>query len=225
MKFKGAWKRISIFDPETGDVAQVNKVATEFTEMTKETIKNETSTGLIFGGYICDLTAGLLESGGVDQIEQWMNGHVEVHAVVEGGRNVLWLDKSESNFQRAVQVDARNGVQTHQISLQSVGGAPMIHEVANLAKPYGADGSSDVEIPFPVVGATITASTGTGSFDLEIMDFSGTVIGSASSSAEGGRQVAEIQVPAGGYKININPDSAFTELSVRTDGVKEYVDG
>ena len=226
MRVKSQWKRASIFNPDNGDVVQINKVAVEFSDMTKTPIKTESTNGAVFGGYECELTLGMLKADGLDQLEQWLNSNTNLHVAIEGQMNVLWLVGAEGMFQRGVGVNARDGVQIHQMILAKVGGTPEIYPTVNLAVPFGVSGgaSDNREIPFPVVGAVITASADTGDpFDLVVRDSDGTPIATASSTSVGGRQQATVTLTGSSYSVTFEPGGSYTELSIRTDGSYEFV--
>lgn len=129
---KSGFFKASVYNPATGDVVQFNKIATEFTEFTKEPITTDTSTGQIFGGFDSRLVIGFVEVDGLEQLEQWEIEATELNAVVAGVTNVLWYEDVTITVERSVGVNARDGVSIHQVVLEHVSYQPAIQASTNL---------------------------------------------------------------------------------------------
>lgn len=182
---KSGFFKASVYNPETGDVVQFNKIAAEFTEFAKEPIMTETSTGQIFGGFDSRLTIGFVETDGLEQIEEWQTDATKINAVVAGVTNILWYEDVTIKVERGVGVNARDGVAIHQVTLEHVSYIPAIQAGVNLlnaaVKTQGftrgwadsnndnlADGYSVIEASATDFTAPEQTITGDGNARLEI---------------------------------------------------------
>ncbi|MCA1800322.1 MAG: hypothetical protein LC650_03425 [Actinobacteria bacterium] len=129
---KSGFFKASIYNPDTGDVVQFNKIATEFTEFAKTPVTTETSTGQIFGGHDCNLTIGFFETDGLEQLEQWQDEGVRLRVVVAGVTNILWYENETISVERSVGVNARDGVTIHQITISHVSFRPRVQAATNI---------------------------------------------------------------------------------------------
>ena len=139
MSFVGGWKKASLYDPATGDVAQINKIATEHSEWVDEPMRTEHTKGALYGGTENRATVGFFESDTalLNKIEDWQDGNTPLCLVIVGEQgNVIWHKPRSVHFVRNIGTDARTGLETHLISLESFGVPDKIWSGVNLLNGF-----------------------------------------------------------------------------------------
>lgn len=105
-------KKISVYDPATGTVVQLNKVSSEG-DFKHEPLSEEGSKGnLVFSGYDSLFEFMAFDDTGYDQLESWMKNETEVNLVTHGMQeHLLWYEPSLITVKKdfGFKVGNRNG--------------------------------------------------------------------------------------------------------------------
>lgn len=221
-KVYSGWKRGAIYNPATGTVVQLGKLANEGTSYAEETINTDTTQSNVYGGKIVTVQLAFFDSSGYAQLQEWAEADTPVRAVVEGGANLQWYESVPIKALKMLTPDKRTGLNMYQVTLFFASDNPAIYTNQNLLAYLGEVDSGTVV--FPVQGANLTLSadaTATGgSFDLTLDNFAGTVVSSASQSisATGIASTSDI-VDATVYSFDFDISSATAQFpAVTTNG-------
>lgn len=234
-KIKSGVKRVTFYNPATGDSVQLNKVSPD-SELTKSPITNETTQGLQYGGFEATFNVMFLESDGLSQLKTWLEGDTVLNAVAEGvDECVLFYESQESNFERGVGINARDGIAIHMAELIAVGDVD-VNALTNVASKSDLWTGEADEVNFPVQGAVIGvsgtfASTVSGEqIVITVKDFAGATLQTETISVTGDSTfTGTLEITdADAYSVEVDfntggSGASVTDKTVRFDGKTDYV--
>ncbi len=129
-------QKVSVYDPATGTVVQINNVNPE-ANFEDALFEVEDGKGrILFGGRDPSFEFMSLDLAGFSQLETWMEDETPVRLVTLGvEQHILWYESSLMTVRKnyGAQVGDRNGFT---VKIQSSGGTPNILMGTNLLKMY-----------------------------------------------------------------------------------------
>jgi hypothetical protein len=129
-------KIVSVYDPATGTVVQLNKIAPDG-EFKKEALYSETTKdGLLYAGDDSSFEFLAFDDTGFDQLETWMKTLTPVRLVTYGVEdNILWYEDATITVKRSFgfKVGQRNGFT---VKISKSGGEHAIYIGANIFAAY-----------------------------------------------------------------------------------------
>ena len=162
------WKVISIYDPATGTVVQLNSLLPE-TDVTVKPIFVETPSGLEFGGFSAEANFEFYDDAGFTQLRTWFTNFTPVRAVGVGSTvNLQWYESvTLKNVEMVRTPDARTGLHRFRVQMVYAGDLPAIYMNRNLLAYLGWNDANADGIPEGYTNAsipTVAFNNGNGEF-------------------------------------------------------------
>jgi len=227
-------RKITLFNPDTGDVAQFNTVKAEGQLNLNQINADPDSTGGIpYAGDDSELSATLYDLGAPeDQVLLWRSDGARISAVGLGHQvNFLWLERDHAFYQRPYQF-ATGQRKRGSLSIKRTGGQHKIDHMMNLLHNdnlLDTPSSNVKRFPFPIEGAVLTLSrdfsAGDANITIKAISYDGvTVLQTVTGDGASPRTSAKIMLPASTYYVECDLGQAGGNPALRSDDSTEYID-
>lgn len=228
------WKKAVVYNPDTGDRVQLNKISAASSELPGDpNIKTETATGQIWGGQQWPLTIGFMDSSGLDLLQEWQDTETPVHLIIftPAGMSIIFREPELIEFIPGTTVNAREGLKIHRVIIEAVGADLDVKQLKNLARDISFSGNVG-SIIFPISNVRLTASATYASPDgaslvITAKDNSGSILATSSQTASAGRVTADILLPAETWSVEIDAldggSGSVSDIALRGDDSAEFL--
>ncbi len=156
-------KKAAIFDPATGTVVQLNKIAPEGEFKIREPIEVEDAKGgTVYAGDDSAITITAFDLSAFTQLETWMNNETPVQMVIEGvEEHILWYESVPMVVKKNYG-SAPGQVNSLSITFTKKGGMHKIYSFKNLLlAAVGGAWPKDDDSNGRVDGLTFSVASGT----------------------------------------------------------------
>ncbi len=228
-------RKITVFNPDNGDVAQFNDVKKEGQlNLAPLDADEDTTGGIPYAGDESTLEAVLYDLGASEaQVKSWMNDNKRIRAVGLGHQvNFLWTERDRV---RIIRPDffAPGNRKYSTLTMLRKGGQHKIDHLVNLLHNDDLvldEGGNVKRIIFPIEGAKLTLSRDFGASPLDgqvtirALDFAEQELEEVVGTNADGRTSATITLPSGTWFVECVLGASTGDPALRSDGKKTYID-
>ncbi len=228
-------RKITVYNPDNGDVAQFNTVKNEGQlNIAPIDADEDSSGGMPYAGDESNLESVLYDLGASEaQVKDWMETNLRVSVVGLGHQiNFMWIERDRVRIIRPDQFAPGNRKYST-LTMVRKGGQHKVDHLVNLLHNDDLvtdEGGNVKRIIFPVKDAELSLSRDFAGaplntqVTLRALDFDEVQLAESVGTNADGRTSATLKLPIGTYFVECVLGAAAGEPALRSDGKKTYID-